>query len=201
MRAITISPPSEEASLESEAAVSVDAVSVDAVESVVADLEEQAARQPSSMTTASTRLTSFIAFFIFIYLTLFLLYAIQKKRLCKKQNRFECLIHPAAQAASGVSVSLLLFALLLLCIIIITRPHASTRRTSRPRRPRMQRQMDTRIIMKKDTARIAVSLQNAAESAVHAEAAQQVAGAQLDASEQAVFCFAVNCIIMRTSLK
>lgn len=53
----------------------------------------------------------------------------------------------------------------------------------------------------KDTARIAVSLQNAAESAVHAEAAQQVAGAQLDASEQAVFCFAVNCIIMRTSLK
>ena len=93
------------------------------------------------------------------------------------------------------------FALLLLCIIIITRPHASTRRTSRPRRPRMQRQMDTRIIMKKDTARIAVSLQNAAESAVHAEAAQQVAGAQLDASEQAVFCFAVNCIIMRTSLK
>ncbi len=54
---------------------------------------------------------------------------------------------------------------------------------------------------KKDTARIAVSLQNTAESAVHAEAAQQVAGAQLDASEQAVFCFAVNCIIMRTSLK
>ena len=43
--------------------------------------------------------------------------------------------------------------------------------------------------------------QNAAESAVHADAAQQVAGAQLDASEQAVFCFAVNCIIVRTSLK
>ena len=59
----------------------------------------------------------------------------------------------------------------------------------------------TRIIMKKDTARIAVSLQNAAESAVHAEAAQRVAGAQLDASEQAVFCFAVNCIMVRTSLK
>ena len=48
---------------------------------------------------------------------------------------------------------------------------------------------------------MAVSLQTAAESAVHADAAQQVAGAQLDASEQAVFCFAVNCIIMRTSLK
>ena len=86
MRAITISPPSEEASLESEAAVSVDAVSVDAVESVVADLEEQAARQPSSMTTASTRLTSFIAFFIFIYLTLFLLYAIQKSGSAKSRT-------------------------------------------------------------------------------------------------------------------
>ena len=42
---------------------------------------------------------------------------------------------------------------------------------------------------------MAVSLQTAAESAVQADAAQQVAGAQLDASEQAVFCFAVNCIM------
>ena len=48
---------------------------------------------------------------------------------------------------------------------------------------------------------MAVSLQTAEESAVHADAAQQVAGAQLDASEQAVFCFAVNCIMLRTSLK
>ena len=48
---------------------------------------------------------------------------------------------------------------------------------------------------------MAVSLQTAAESAVHADAAQQVAGAQLNASEQAVFCFAVNCIMLRTSLK
>ena len=47
---------------------------------------------------------------------------------------------------------------------------------------------------------MAVSLQTAAESAVHADAAQ-AAGAQADASEQAVFCFAVNCIMLRTSLK
>lgn len=66
---------------------------------------------------------------------------------------------------------------------------------------RMQMDTSTRMEIKKDTAILAVSLQTAAESAVHADAAQQVAGAQLDASEQAVLCFAVNCIMLRTSLK
>ena len=51
-----------------------------------ADLEPQAVRQPSSITTARTRLTSFIAFFIFIYLTLFLLYAIQKSGSAKSRT-------------------------------------------------------------------------------------------------------------------
>ena len=66
---------------------------------------------------------------------------------------------------------------------------------------RMQIDTSIRMEIEKDTARMAVSLQTAAESAVHADAAQQVAGAQLDASEQAVFCFAVSCIMLRTSLK
>ena len=66
---------------------------------------------------------------------------------------------------------------------------------------RMQMDTSTRMEIEKDTAILAVPLQIAADSAVHADAAQQVAGAQLDASEQAVFCFAVNCIMVRTSLK
>ena len=66
---------------------------------------------------------------------------------------------------------------------------------------RMQMDTSTRMEIKKDTAILAVSLQTAAESAVHADAAQQVAGEQLDAWEQAVFCCAVNCIMLRTSLK
>ena len=66
---------------------------------------------------------------------------------------------------------------------------------------RMQIDTSIRMEIEKDTARMAVSLQTAEESAVHADAAQQVAGAQLDASEQAVFCFAVNCIMLSTSLK
>ena len=66
---------------------------------------------------------------------------------------------------------------------------------------RMQMDTSTRMEIKKETARIQQSFQKAAESAVQADAAQQVAGAQLDASEQAVFCFAVNCIMVRTSLK
>ena len=66
---------------------------------------------------------------------------------------------------------------------------------------RMQMDTSTRMEIEKDTARMAVSLQTAVESAVQADAAQQVASAQLDASEQAVFFFAVNCIMVRTSLK
>ena len=146
--------------------------------------------------------------FFHFHLPHFVLFAVLlfKKRLCKKQNRFECPDKSGPQAASGIQI-LSLFAFLSLYIIIrsipFTRPHASTRSTNRPimGKTRMQIDTNTRMEIEKNTARMAVSLQTAAESAVQADAAQQVAGAQLDASEQAVFFFAVNCIMVRTSLK
>ena len=75
MKAIVISPPSEEASELVSAVVSaVLSAAVSALLSVLGvvlvALSPQAVRQPSSMTTANTRLRSFIIFFIFIYLAL-----------------------------------------------------------------------------------------------------------------------------------